>query len=78
MPNDILSCILRVASRWLHLCLHPPVIHAYVHVYMCVCGMCACVCDLPSGSYETADIETLVDDFVAFYVAGEAMFTLCD
>ena len=46
----------------------------YVHVW-CVC---MCVCDLPSGSDETADIETLVDDFVTFFVAGEAMSTLCD
>ena len=104
VPNDILSCILRVASRWLHLCLHPPVIHACLcmcgacmcGVCMCVCGVCVCgvcvcacgvcggvcvwcvcvcmvMCDLPSGSDETADIETLVDDFVTFYVAGEGI-----
>ena len=60
VPNDILTHILKVASK-------------------CITySVCACNEDaVYIGTNESADIETLVDDFVTFYVAGEASLSVC-
>ena len=42
-------------------------------VCVCVYVVCVCVC---VAANESADIETLVDDFVTFYVAGKQVMTL--
>ena len=62
-------------------CVCVYVVHMCVSVYVvccvCVCVyvVCVCVCMCVAAN-ESADIETLVDDFVTFYVAGKQVMTL--
>ena len=58
LPNDILSHILQIASKLLHTS-DQSVRNVMWWVWMVL------------GKEETSDIETLVDDFVVFFIAGK-------
>lgn len=55
VPHDILSYIIKAASK-----------HLY---WQCISNWICIICLIASDV--TADIESLVDDFVTFYIAGE-------
>ena len=60
---------------WVCVCMWCTCVCLCMWCVVCVYVVCVCVCMCVAAN-ESADIETLVDDFVTFYVAGKQVMTL--